>query len=240
MRSRKSGVCAVLLVLLQAGVLLAAPDPGKPIPQPALLQEKMWQVGRLYDFKLEGFMRTAKSLHPITMRTRERQIVFEFKEKPLQIRVAMTPGGSIIERRASSKEEWKMISGRERLEKILDSDVAYEDLGLDFLRWSKVKPLGLDSIITLTAWAYESTPPSLSNYAKTRYWISADYLAVLRVDAYDAQNQVIKRVEVNGVMKVGEAYTIKEMQISSMIPGRDLSRTRTYIEIREAKAGSGL
>ena len=231
---------AAWMLLLQITLVSGAPDPAQPIPQPALLQEKMWQVGRLQDFKLEGFMRTAKFLHPITMRTRDRQIVFEFKEKPLQIRVAMTPGGSIIERRTSAKEEWKMISGKERLEKILDSDVAYEDLGLDFLRWSKVKPLGLDSINTLTAWAYESSPPALSNYARTRYWISADYLAVLRVDAYDAQNQVIKRVEVNGVMKAGQAYTIKEMQISSMIPGRDISRTRTYIEIREAKSGSGL
>ncbi len=218
----------------------AAPDPDKPIPLPSVLQDKMWQVGRLYDFKLDGFMRTAKFLHPIVMKTRDRQILFEFKEKPLQIRVVMTPGGSIIERRTSSSEEWKLVGGKERLEKILDSDVAYEDLGLDFLRWSTVKPLGLDSIMTLTAWAYESTPPGLSSYAKTRYWISADYLAVLRVDAYNAQNQVIKRVEVNGVMKVGQAYTIKEMMVSTMIPGRDLSRTRTYIEIREAKPGSGL
>lgn len=63
---------------------------------------------------------------------------------------------------------------------------------------------------------------------------------MLRVDAFNSQGQVIKRVEINGVMKVGDVYTIKEMMISDMIPGRDLSQSRTYIEIRDAKPGSGL
>jgi len=230
------------LLVLAAGLsaLRAEPDPTKPIPLPEVLQERMWQVGRLGDFQLHGFMRTAKHLHPITMRTRDRQIVFEFQEQPLQIRVVMTQGGSIVSRRKSGAEEWQLVSGTQRLDKILDSDVAYEDLGLDFLRWSTVKPIGLDSILTLTSWAYESVPPVKSTYARTRYWISADYLAVLRVDAFNSQGQVIKRVEINGVMKVGDVYTIKEMMISDMIPGRDLSQSRTYIEIRDAKPGSGL
>jgi hypothetical protein len=219
---------------------LAAPDPKKDVPSPEMLQARLWEVSRLHDFKLEGFLRTDKNLHPITMRTRDREIVFEFQKQPLQIRVEMTESGSIIQRRKAKNEAWMPVTGKERLEKILDSDACYEDLGLDFLRWSDVRTLGADSIKTLGAWAYEAKPPVMSNYAKTQYWISSDYLAVLRVDAFNEKNQVIKRVEVNGVMKVGNAYTIKEMLIASIIPGRDLSSSRTFIEIRKAEPGSGL
>ncbi|MDZ4788144.1 MAG: outer membrane lipoprotein-sorting protein [Blastochloris sp.] len=230
----------IIFTLSALSVLRAEPDPAKDVPSPEYLQAKLWESSRLQDFKLEGFLRTAKNLHPIIMRTRDREMIFEFQKQPLQIRVIMTESGSIIQRRSSSKEPWIPVTGKQRLEKILDSDAYYEDIGLDFLRWSDVKILGADSIKTLGAWAYEAKPPVQSNYAKTRYWISSAYLAVLRVDAFNEKGQVIKRVEVNGVMKVGNFYTIKEMVIASIIPGRDLSSSRTFIEIRKAESGSGL
>jgi hypothetical protein len=223
-----------------------APDTTRPIPDPERLQNAMWQSGHLQDFKLEGFLHitTAKGkdiYHAVIMRTRDRIMVFEFTDTPLQIRVIFMPNGSIIQRRKDANSDWDLVAGKDRLAKILDSDIAYEDLGLDFFRWSTVKPVGADSIMTLPAWCYESTPPSASNYSKIRFWISSEYLAVLRADAYNANGEVMKRVEVNGVMKVEDAYTIKEMMMSTMMPGRDLSQSRTYIEMRKGRKGaSGL
>ncbi|MEM1159147.1 MAG: outer membrane lipoprotein-sorting protein [Verrucomicrobiota bacterium] len=224
--------------------LSAGPDASKEIPDPQLMQRVVWENMRLRDFTLRGNLRVddgeTRVLHPILLKTKGRKMVYEFLEQPLQIRVQLTPSGSIIDRRGASDEKWEMVSGKERLKAILNTDVAYEDLGVDFLRWGKVKPLGMDSIKTLKAWAYEAEPPALSNYAKARYWISADYLSILRVDAYNAAGKVIKRVGVNGVMRVGDSYVIKEMMISSMIPGRDLSSSRSYIQIKDAEPGSGL
>ncbi len=237
---KKNLIALTLCLLSLIPCSPATPDPKKNVPSPEMLQARLWEVSRLQDFKLEGFLRTDKNLHPIIMRTRDREIVFEFQKQPLQIRVVMNEIGSIIQKRKAKNEAWMPVTGKERLEKILDSDASYEDLGMDFLRWSEVRPLGGDSIKTLEAWAYEAKPPTSSNYAKTHFWISSDYLAVLRVDAFNEKNQIIKRVEVNGVMKVGNAYTIKEMVIASIIPGRDLSSSRTFIEIRKAEPGSGL
>ncbi|MDR2462764.1 MAG: outer membrane lipoprotein-sorting protein, partial [Verrucomicrobiales bacterium] len=225
---------------------LAAPDNAQPVPAPQLLQNAMWQAGKLQDFKLDGFLhitpaRGKDRYHPVIMRTKDRQMVFEFKDDALQIRVIFLPNGSVIQRRKDADSEWVMVAGRERLAKILGSDITYEDLGLDFCRWSTVKPVGGDSILTLPAWCYESTPPTVSNYAKIRFWVSSQYLAVLRADAYGADGHVAKRVEINGVMQVGNAYTIKEMMMSTMQPGRDLAASRTYLELRDGKAGgSGL
>ncbi|MDR1146404.1 MAG: outer membrane lipoprotein-sorting protein [Verrucomicrobiales bacterium] len=236
----------LLAIGLTAADIHAAPDPAGKIPAPERLQDAMWQSGRLQDFKLEGFLHitTAKGkdlYHAVTMRTRDRLMVFEFNDRALQIRVIFMPNGSVIQRRQSADRDWELVAGKDRLARILDSDIAYEDLALDFFRWSTVKPVGTDSILTLPAWCYESTPPIVSNYAKIRFWISSEYLAVLRADAYNADQQVVKRVEVNGVMKIEDTYTIKEMMVSTMMPGRDLSQSRTYIELRKGQKGaSGL
>jgi len=224
--------------------LSAAPDESKKIPEAEVMQRAVWENMRLRDFTLRGNLRVdngkKKVLHPILLKTKGRKMVYEFLKQPLQIRVQLTQSGSIVDRRSGPDAPWEMVSGQERLKSILNSDVAYEDLGVDFLRWNKVKPLGTDSIKTLKAWAYEAEPPALSRYSKARYWISAEFLSILRVDAYNADGEVIKRVGVNGVMRVGDSYVIKEMMISSMIPGRDLSRSRSYIQIKGAEPGSGL
>lgn len=231
------GFCLLAFSVLST---YADPDPKGEVPEPEVLQRAVWDNMKLRDFTLTGVLRTKESIHPIVLRTLGRKMVYEFQEKPLQIRVQLTPAGSIVDRRPGPEEKWQMVSGKERLHTILDSDVAYEDLGVDFLRWSRVRPVGTDSIKTLAAWCYEAEPPSLSNYSKARYWISSDYLSVLRVDAFDGDGQVTKRVEVNGVMKVGDSYVIKEMMIANMIPGRELSRSRSYIQIKQAEPGSGL
>jgi len=226
--------------VVPGGAILADPNPQGQVPDPDVLRQAVWNNMILRDFTLEGVLRTEEEIHPIVLRTKGRVMVYQFQEKPLQIRVQLTPSGSIVERRSSSDQPWQMVSGAERLNTILDSDVAYEDLGVDFLRWSSSRPVGTDSIKTLAAWAYEAEPPALSQYAKARYWISSDYLSVLRVDAFNEKDEVIKRVEVNGVMKVGESYVIKELMVANMVPGRELSRSRSYIQIKRAEPGSGL
>ena len=218
----------------------AAPNSKRPVPSPEVMQAALWRAGEMHDFKLEGLMRTPRGSHPIVMRTRGRVVVIEFLDQPLQIYVRYTPDGSLIYRRKNAQEEWHPVSTQAKLERVLGSDITYEDLGIEFLRWPEVRPLGTDSIKTLPAWAYEARPKGASQYSKAKFWISSEYLALLRVDAFNTKGELIKRVEVNGVQRVGDAYTIQEMMVSNLIPGRDVSSSRTYIDIRKAEPGSGL
>lgn len=236
----RTQVLTLGLALLVALPVQARLNPDQPVPAPEWVQGRLWRTMELQDFRLEGVLRTSRSLHPLIMRTRGREMVYEFTERPLQIRVTMTAEGSRIQRRTDPNGPWREVEGAARLERILDSDLNYEDLGLDFIRWVEVQPLGTDRIKTLPAWAYEAKPPGKSSYAKARFWISSEFMALLRVDAMNDKDQVVKRVEVNGVQRIGDHYVIKEMQISSLIPGRELSSSRTYIEIRRAEKGSGL
>lgn len=198
---------------------------------------RLWRNLQLQDFRLEGFVRTEKKKYPIVLKTKGREMVYEFQDQPLQIRVVLNPDQSTIAQRSSASGTWKAIAGKERLKSILDTDITYEDLGMEFLRWDQVKPLGTDSIKTLPTWVFEALPNQVSSYAKAKYWVSSQFYAFMQVDAFNAKNQVIKRVEVNGIQKIGQAYVIQEMQVSTMIPGRDLSSSRTWIDIRKGEPG---
>lgn len=220
--------------------LQAAPDPSRPTPPPALVQARVFRNLQLQDFTLDGNLHTPKKAYPIELKTRGREMVYLFKDQPLQIRVSLDPSSAVVQKRKSASDAWQTVSGAALKQTILDTDVAYEDLGLSFIFWDNMTGLGCDSIKTLNAWAFEATPNGASLYAKVRYWISSDYYAFLRVDGYNGKGQVIKRVEINGVRKIGQAYVVDEIQISTMVPGTDVSSSRTYIDVSSGAPGSGL
>lgn len=230
-------LCCTALLALFPGLTYAAPNPKGKVPPIEYVQARIWRNLKLADFSLEGILRTEKNKYPITLQTKGYEMVYSFKDQPLQIRVVIDPQNSVVEKRSNPNEEWRPVSPSERVKTILDSDVTYEDLCMDFIRWEKVEPVGTDSIKTLAAWAFDAEPSGVSRYKRARYWISSDYGAFLRVDAFNSKNQCVKRVEVNGVQKIGNAYVIKEMMISNLIPGRDVSASRTYVEIRSGKPG---
>lgn len=231
-------LAASLLPLQQA---TAGIDREGKVPPVEFVQARMWKNMKLADFRLEGVVQTSKKKYPIVLRTHGYEMIYEFQDQPLQVRVVIDPDSSTVQKRAKSTDAWVTLSDTDKLKTILDSDITYEDLCLDFIRWSHVTPLGTDNIKTLPTWAFEATPDGPSRYTKARYWISSEYFAFMRVDAYNKENQVIKRVEVNSVQQIGKAYCIKEMMISNLIPGRDISKTQTWVQINTGKEGvSGL
>lgn len=213
----------------------ATPDPGKPCPPLEFLQGRFWKNFRLQDFALHGVIESERESYPIQLILHDRKMIYDFENPPFQIRVEIQPERSLVDRRRQKREPWQPVSGRARLSPILDTDITYEDLCLDFMRWDHVQPLGTDHVKTLTAWAFDAVPPrGTSAYARVRFWIAAEYYALLRADGYNGAGELIKRLEVNGVQRIGEAYVIKEMQISSFDPKKEGS-SRTFINIRRGE-----
>ncbi|WP_020494170.1 outer membrane lipoprotein-sorting protein [Verrucomicrobium sp. 3C] len=213
----------------------AAPDPAKPCPPLEFLQGRFWKNFRLQDFALHGVIESERESYPIQLILHDRKMIYDFLNPPFQIRVEIQPERSLVERRRQKRDPWQPVSGRSRQSPILDTDITYEDLCLDFMRWDNVRPLGTDHVKTLTAWAFDAVPPpETSAYARVRYWIAAEYYALLRADGYNKAGALIKRLEVNGVQRIGDAYVIKEMQVSSFDPKKEGS-SRTFINIRRGE-----
>lgn len=240
----------VVLVLLVVGwsSAQAAPDPKGAVPPIETVQANMIKNMKLADFRLEGrvIVKKGKSKdksYPIVLRTKGYIMQFEFQNQPLQIKLDLDPDNDRTQvfRRKGPKDKWTKISGRAMTQPILDTDITYEDLALDFMKWEDVKPLGTDSIKTFKTWAYRAKPNGPSQYASADYWVSSDYYAFMQVEGRNAKGQPVKRVEVSDLQEVDGVWVIKEMLTTTYKKGSKLAASRTWLYLSNAKSGaSGL
>jgi hypothetical protein len=209
-------------------------------PTPRQMQNFLWRTLLMKDLILRGRVQSGERKIPVVVRTRDRLIQFEFQDRPLQIRVRFAPEGSLIQTRGKPDTAWQVVTGKEKTKEVAGTDLAYEDLGIDFLRWPDAKLVGTDHIMMLECWTYEANPPVESNYTKVRYWISKTYLTMIRADGLNAQGQAIKRFTFNSVIEAEDTVVIGEMKVASLTPGTDLSASRTFVQIETVEPGSGL
>ena len=238
-----------LLALCTTFVFFTAPALADTLPDPATkdkvppvtyVQGMIWKRLKLADFTLTGTVKLGKKEYPIKLLTKGHEMVYEFQDQPLQIRVNIDPGSSTVQKRASSDATWADVPTADMSKSILNTDIAYEDLGIDFVNWDDVQPLGTDNIKTLDAYVFEAKPgpKDHSRYASVRFWVSTQYWAFLRIDGLNAKGQTVKRV----VMTIADKFTVfKEMKVSNMAPDKnDIAKSTTFIDIQDGKEGSGL
>lgn len=219
---------------------VAKPEGEEMTPTPRQMQNFLWKTLVMKDLKLRGQVQYGEKKIPIVVRTKDRLLQFEFQDRPLQIRVRFAPEGSLIQRRAKEGGEWQVVTGVEKTKAVAGTDLAYEDLGIDFLRWPDPQPRGEDSVMMLDCWVYEVTPPVESNYAKVRYWISKGYKTMIRADGLNGKGQPIKRFTFHSVIEAEDTVVVGEMKVAKLTPGTDLSVTRTFVQVESVEKGSGL
>jgi hypothetical protein len=241
-------ICSLAAASALPALAGTLPDPAtkKDVPPVTFIQARIYTRLKLADFTLTGKMRSDKThkSYPITIRTDKYTIVYEFNDQPLQLRVRIAPGDVKLDRRAASADAWKPVPTSDYIKPILDTDITYGDLAIDFIDWDDIQPLGTDAIKTLPAFVLEAHPGpnDHSDFPAVRFWVSKDYWAFLRIDGLNAKGQTMKRVEVQSVMTIADKYTVfKEMKASTMEPDKDdIASSSTYIDIDDGKEGSGL
>ena len=209
-------------------------------PTPQQMQHFLWRTLVMKDLRLKGQVQSGERKIPILVRTKDRLLQFEFQDRPLQIRVRFAPEGSLIQKRGKESADWEVVTGVEKTKSVAGTDLAYEDLGIDFLRWPDPQPKGEDSVMMLDCWVYEVTPPVESNYAKVRYWISKTYKTMIRADGLNGKGEAIKRFTFNSVIEAEDTVVIGEMKVAKLTPGTDVSSSRTFVQIETVEKGSGL
>jgi hypothetical protein len=244
---RPLALCATLGLLSLSAPADTLPDPAtkKDVPPIAFIQARIYTRLDLADFTLDGSVRSDKTHkeYPIKLLTKGHEMVYQFQDQPLQIKVQLDPGAFTLERKTSASGSWGPVPASDMSKAIFDTDITYGDIALDFINWDDIEPLGTDSIKTLDAYVFQAKPgPSdHSPFASIRFWVSKMYWAFLRIDGINAKGQTVKRVEVQDVMQIGKYTVFKEMKVATMAPDKnDIAISTTYIDIKDGKDGSGL
>lgn len=116
---------------------------------------------------------------------------------------------------------------------IQNTDITWMDLTLSFLWWQKATFEEEDSVKGFDCYVIRATAPEDVDdvvYKSVRVWISKKAGMMLRAEGLDANGKPIRRLWINSVQKIDDAYMIKDMEIQKY-PTRQ--RTKLTIDTVE-------
>jgi len=111
------------------------------------------------------------------------------------------------------------------------SDVTWNDLSLAFLWWTDGTITGREPLLERNCLVLEFTPPQAPQL--TRVWIDEALLVLIKVEEYDAQRVLQRRIAVRTFKKIGDTWLIKDMDVRRW-PGEH----RTLIRLNDVIVGA--
>ena len=104
------------------------------------------------------------------------------------------------------------LTGPARAGKFLASHFSYYDLGLPFLHWPEVKVQGEDRVLGRDCYVLE-TRASGEPYTRAKLWIDKEYSALLRAEAFDENDLLVRRFAITSFKKLGDIWIPRGIEI---------------------------
>lgn len=121
----------------------------------------------------------------------------------------------------------------QRLEKFLGSSFSYYDLALPQLRGPDAQLVGEERMRGQDCYVITSHTPG-APYARVKLWIHQDYDALLRAEAFDADDNLVRRFGVTSFKKVGDVWVPRGMEIAFVPKGQSLpAQEKSRLQIDE-------
>jgi hypothetical protein len=125
------------------------------------------------------------------------------------------------------------LTAARRTEKLLGSHFTYYDLGLPFLRWPNAKLLDEERVRGRDCFAIESKADG-EPYARVKMYLDKEYYALLRAEAFDGNDSLVRRFAVTSFRKIGELWIPRGLEASFLPPGQSLpSQEKSRLEVYE-------
>ncbi len=106
------------------------------------------------------------------------------------------------------------------------SDFWLGDFGLEFYHWPNPKHIKTEMRKGRPCYVIETRPPvpGSAPYGRVLSWIDTENRGLIRAEAYDAKNQLLKEFEIKDIDKINGRWRIKELMIRN-----DQTDTRTRL-----------
>jgi len=145
----------------------------------------------------------------------------------------------VVQPRAAAPRSYRRglgeLTGAKRMERVWNSSIACYDLGFGFLHWPKPKWVEEARTRGRTCDVIEVRAEG-EPYLRVKMWIDREYRAVLRAEAYDADEAPVKRYMLTSVLRVGEMYVPRGMEFFHVPPGQALpAQERSRLEIYQGQ-----
>jgi hypothetical protein len=170
-------------------------------------------------------------------------VPFRLTQNGPLIRYSFTNPDEVLQLRLgekSSRLDLATGSGTEKFavsklnQKIRGTSLTYEDLAFKFLYWPTARVLGEENVRTRNCWKLQLRAPSReSQYSNILLWVDKASGALMRLEGYDWNAQLVKRFEVVSAQRIDNRWFLKQMRIEELQPGTNHVLSRTYLEIKK-------
>jgi hypothetical protein len=111
------------------------------------------------------------------------------------------------------------------------SDITWNDLSLAFLWWTDGITTGREQLLERNCLVLEFAPPQAPQL--TRVWIDESLLVLIKIEEYDDQRILQRRIAVRTLKKIGDKWLIKDLDVRRW-PGE----RRTLLRLNDVNAGA--
>jgi hypothetical protein len=221
-----------LLFLLLAPTVALCADAGETDLTAESILARVWANRPLKDFSLKARLFV----------TRERILPVEIlvKNTPEEVRTIYRAGKTQLLVIQSERGEpcyylrgAGELKGRRRTEDFLGSHFSDYDLGMPFLRWPNPKLRGEQRVTGRDCYIIE-TKVSGEPYARVRLWIDKEYFALLRAEAFDENENLVRRFAITSFKRIGEFWIPRGIEMAFVPPRQSLpSEEKSRLEMYE-------
>ena len=134
-------------------------------------------------------------------------------------------------KQGSSKEANPVIlTGEAAAISFAGTDFWICDLGLDFFQWPEQRLVRKEMRRGRSCRVLESTNPNKDGkYARVLSWIDYETHGLVRAEAYNSQNKLIKEFALGGIKKINGKWQLKDLEI---INYQNESRTKLLFDLQ--------
>ncbi len=217
----------ILLYFVSALSIYSAPVPSA---NEILASVRMIEAQQQID--LQGQLRENDSVIPFRLIQNGPLIRYSFTNPDEVLQLRLGQNSSRLDLVTDTGTE-KFAAGK-LSQKIRGTSLTYEDLAFKFLYWQSARILGEENVRTRNCWKLQLRAPSReSQYSNVLLWIDKASGALMRMEGYDWNAQLVKRFEAVSAQKIDNRWFLKQMRIEELQPGTNHAQARTYLEIKK-------
>src|SRR5207248_4630157 len=212
----------ILLYFVSALSIYSAPVPSA---NEILASVRMIEAQQQID--LQGQLRENDSVIPFRLIQNGPLIRYSFTNPDEVLQLRLGQNSSRLDLVTDTGTE-KFAAGK-LSQKIRGTSLTYEDLAFKFLYWQSARILGEENVRTRNCWKLQLRAPSReSQYSNVLLWIDKASGALMRMEGYDWNAQLVKRFEAVSAQKIDNRWFLKQCGSRNCSPAR-ITRKRALI-----------
>jgi hypothetical protein len=124
------------------------------------------------------------------------------------------------------------LTGAWRMQRMLGSQFSYYDLGLPYLHWPDAKVVGEDRLRGRDCYIVEVKAAG-EPYSKVKLWIDKEYPALLRTEALDENETLVRRMFITSFKRIGELWIPRGIEAATVLPGALPAEEKSRLDVYE-------